>query len=435
MIKGSIHQIEYDPEILNNTEIGCACIQLSRSFLEKIFNSEYFSYLEESYNAYTQSINKSQFLKHIKKLDNSQKFKDLMAVMNQQFIQSTTQVQKQLNNIQIMNVLSIGKYVFTVIEDDHLYFVNSEFKILGVKNIQCPLYSGVKHYVQDIGLEMSFPLMQQLVISNGTIYLQVYESVFALKVLPLELEFMARIPIEDQNCINLSFVYNRLYNHQNLLFVNNNLNSSYPIDCKKKECGVRVEGAPRSIMVQFCDLTFALSSRGIEQVMSDQSLKFVHELQAQQLLLTTGGFIVAKRTNDVQIIHLLTMREKITTDKRFSDELFSQQLELGPMGLQLKSEIIRELFVPDVLTPTLNYHQQFVQEQNKLGYQDVVSGLLMNQVQARFEHENELLKQVKLNLQEKKNTLQYEILANANLTNHIAAGFNSLFYEYTEETQ
>ncbi|CAL6112254.1 Conserved_hypothetical protein [Hexamita inflata] len=435
MIKGSIHQIEYDPEILKNTEIGCAGIQLPRSFLEKMFKSEYFTYLEESYSAYTQSINKSQFLKHIKKLDNTQKFKDLMSVMNQQFIQSTTLVQKQLNKIQIMNVLSIGKDVFIIIEDDHLYFVNSEFKILGVKSIQCPLYSGVKHYVQDIGLEMSFPLMQQLIISNGTIYLQVYENVYALKASPLELEFMAKIPIEDQNCINQSFVYNRLYSHQNLLFVNNNQYSSYPLDSKKKEFGVRIECAPKSIMVQFCDLTFALSSRGIEQVMSDQSLKFVHELQAQQLLLTTGGFIVAKRTNDVQIIHLLTLREKITTDNRFSDELFSHQLELGPMGLQLKSEIIREFFVPDVLTPTLNYHKQFVQEQNKLGYQQVVSGLLMNQVSARFEHENELFKQIKDNLQEKKNTLLYEILANANLTNHIAAGFNSLFYEYTEETQ
>ncbi|CAL5970928.1 Conserved_hypothetical protein [Hexamita inflata] len=96
--------------------------------------------------------------------------------------------------------------------------------------------------------------------------------------------------------------------------------------------------------VQFCDKVLVLSENGVFKLNDDLTLQLISQVQ-QRMSLRYGCHIVTYNNEQVYIFDMITETTKIVEfDEKFKHEKIYEVLELGCTGLQLKTEILAEVF-------------------------------------------------------------------------------------------
>ncbi|CAL5988138.1 Conserved_hypothetical protein [Hexamita inflata] len=96
--------------------------------------------------------------------------------------------------------------------------------------------------------------------------------------------------------------------------------------------------------VQFCDKVLVLSENGIFKLNDDLSLQLISQVQ-QQMSLSCGCHVVTYNNEQVHIFDMITETTNIVEfDEKFKQEKIYEVVELGCTGLQLKTEILAEVF-------------------------------------------------------------------------------------------
>ncbi|CAL6111948.1 Conserved_hypothetical protein [Hexamita inflata] len=287
----------------------------------------------------------------------------------------------------------------------------------------------MKQLEQIPGREIFYNHLRILVISDGRFYLQCGNKILQLTN-SLELIEIAEIPGAKQKQL---LRYGRIYSQCNRLYCQAN-NDIYEYDYSLKS----IKQCFKHFMCyQWCDSVYFVSQTQIFILGENQKQIELYNLtnkdQTTRTVSFASGGVMVIHTKDCAYVWIVQMQNesqlvKLQNDQRFDISNIHKICTVGEVGLQLKPDIIDELFGWDYFQSVQIQHNQFLKQlaenQNYQGLQTSILNLILE-------------KSIDLQLREQKLQLSYIInqlhernLKQSQLMNVISVcdKLNNIFY-------
>ncbi|CAL6017086.1 Conserved_hypothetical protein [Hexamita inflata] len=285
--------------------------------------------------------------------------------------------EKYLHDCQLLNVMKLAPNldVYMAVEDGFIHIIDKDRKILHQIKVDFDYYMGKKQSNENQSKYQGLTcnLQQYPVIFAGTIYFQAFNKVYKINS-NLQLELVASLPYVDLNyfkdhpqsmfeCLDALGI-NREY--QGYYLLNNNkfkfldLMGSFDFMFVKQNIRWYIE--TQNVLYSKCvngnykEIKLIQDTKGCQQVSFCQSGILI---------------IYSDYCSIVFVIDFINGKYKeLHNDMRFCQENIYNHIQLGPAGIQLKDEIIIELFDRDLLDQIKhsydNYLEQSIQKTPEL---------------------------------------------------------------------
>ncbi|CAL6009139.1 Conserved_hypothetical protein [Hexamita inflata] len=240
----------------------------------------------------------------------------------------------------------------------------------------------MKQLEQIPGREIFFNHLRIPVISDGGFYLQCGNKILQLTN-SLELIEIAEMPGAKQKQL---LRYGRIYSSQNRLYCQAN-NDIYEYDNTLKS----IKQCFKHFMCyQWCDSVYFVSQTQIFILGENQKQIELYNLtnkdQTTRTVSFASGGVMVIHTKDCAYVWIVQMQNesqlvKLQNDQRFDISNIHKICTIGEVGLQLKPDIIDELFGWDYLQGVQIQHNQFLKQltenQNYQGLQTSILNLIL----------------------------------------------------------
>ncbi|CAL6056773.1 Conserved_hypothetical protein [Hexamita inflata] len=385
-------------------------LQLKPQILEKYFGINFDQQCDEYYIQYLtdQMVRFPHFRNTVESLTN---------VKIHQIIQEKRCRQPPLIlNCQLMFplILQYGSQLFGAIEDDMLHIYNSERQILNTINVNLPKYAG--YWV-------NVPHLHRPVICKGKVYIQCWTSNQVIEDCQL-----VQAPSLQANYILYSQddeLY--AYTEQQRYYVLNNNKFKYLME----------ERQPYKQFYQFCNKIFVVQEGLISEFINGNTI-LLHKISGQQVSFAQGGTLIVHDNKIIWVMDMINGKlRKLIDDKRYNKHNILSLVRFGESGLQLKDELLVELFGEDFPSLIQKTYENYITDQyrrypNLLVETDkLINTLAEDQKQFRYDTYQYLLENLKMKITQKILPCQLlfvqKLLPDVNIYLAVEDGFIHIF--------
>ncbi|CAL6014634.1 Hypothetical_protein [Hexamita inflata] len=194
---------------------------------------------------------------------------------------------------------------------------------------------------------------------------------------------------------------------------------------------------------QFCDKVYAVNNQGIHIVQKDLSLVMIHEAYYPKIIFASSGTMVVLKyqnynycSEKTQIYYVISMIDSRVVTADYQNILFisiESMTEMGPIGLQLKQEILTNLFGTDASQRNVDYYNNYVRAQGLSAsyssnfYKLLFSSKLQNLIDSQVNNVYDKLDVLQEQYNNNKVSLSALMNSSANTINQLVSSYMGLF--------
>ncbi|CAL6021149.1 Conserved_hypothetical protein [Hexamita inflata] len=268
------------------------------------------------------------------------------------------QQEKYLHDCQLLNVMKLAPNldVYMAVEDCNIHIINKEKKILHQIKVDFDYYVGKQFKVTQSNplktarfQNLIHNFVNNITFHNGSMYLQAFDKVY--KIHNMKTESVATLPY-------LNLDYFKMYpqslgsNSQHLV-VNGDLEKQYILNNGKFKLNKYSSLQSYNFCGYCCDwdeihqsITFRIENDE-EKVKHILYNDYDYDDKLVQISFFSSGILILSSSafETVYVLNSVTQHfKKLQRDTRFSNNSIYDNIELGVAGIQLKNEILTELF-------------------------------------------------------------------------------------------
>ncbi|CAL6029807.1 Conserved_hypothetical protein [Hexamita inflata] len=285
--------------------------------------------------------------------------------------------EKYLHKCQLLNVMKLSPKldVYMAVEDGFIHIIDKDMKVLHQIKVDFDYYAGQEqfNYVQAADERKSCLtkiLLQSVVMCKGYLYFQAFNLIYKLS--NTNLEVVGDMPVIDLDYFEM--YPQSLFNVGEEISMKSSLYQFFMLHNNK----LKFRDVAGSYEFQFCDNTVQWSDEDYNVSISKnmEHLKQFDTPVSSIISFCQSGVIIvhSEECFKVYIIDFINCRMKeLENDQRFGYENIINHITIGGAGIQLKDEILVELFdaeFPAQIRRVYDEHlEKCVQEYPGLGVQ------------------------------------------------------------------